>query len=69
MTAHGPDSETYQKTIQEELAPTRYQNTLAFMFETKTPWLISKKALTHPSRQLDYTACWQGLGATSSNVP
>ncbi|MCC5014910.1 MULTISPECIES: homogentisate 1,2-dioxygenase [unclassified Legionella] len=69
MTAHGPDTETYQKTIQEELVPTRYQNTLAFMFETKAPWLISKKALAHPSRQLDYTACWQGLGAASTNVP
>jgi homogentisate 1,2-dioxygenase len=61
MVAHGPDAKTYQHTIQEKLVPIHYQNTLAFMFETKLPWLISEKALA--LRQLNYTDCWQGLRA------
>ncbi|WP_131782977.1 homogentisate 1,2-dioxygenase [Legionella gresilensis] len=61
MTAHGPDSETYKNMIHEEQKPTRYENTLAFMFETSQPWLISEKAYLHPARQQDYSACWRGL--------
>lgn len=61
MTAHGPDSDSYQKAIKEELKPTRYENTLALMFETRLPWLVSEKALNYPTRQLDYSAYWQGL--------
>lgn len=63
MTAHGPDNETYQSVINEELKPSRYKDTLAFMFEARIPWLISKEALAHPSRQLRYSDCWQSLAA------
>lgn len=65
MIAHGPDSATYQAMIKEEQTPTRYENTLAFMFETKKPWNISEEAFNHPSRQLDYSSCWQELGNNS----
>ncbi|ASQ45655.1 Homogentisate 1,2-dioxygenase [Legionella clemsonensis] len=61
MTAHGPDADTYKQVIQEELKPTRYQNTLAFMFEAKHPWLVSEQALSHPSREIKYSTCWQHL--------
>lgn len=61
MTAHGPDNDTYRKVINEELNPTRYQNTLAFMFEAKRPWLISEQAFAHSTRELNYSACWQHL--------
>ncbi|WP_028388498.1 homogentisate 1,2-dioxygenase [Legionella fairfieldensis] len=61
MTAHGPDNETYRQGISQPLNPVRYQDTLAFMFETKNPWLVSEKALVHPARQLDYSDCWQNL--------
>jgi homogentisate 1,2-dioxygenase len=61
MTAHGPDSETYAKASQQQLKPAYYANTLAFMLETKNPWKVTKMAMEHPSRQKDYTACWQGL--------
>lgn len=61
MTAHGPDSETYKNVVNQELKPTYFKNTLAFMFETRTPWLISEKALSHPARQLHYSRCWQDL--------
>ncbi|WP_242604676.1 homogentisate 1,2-dioxygenase [Legionella busanensis] len=61
MTAHGPDSQTYKTMVNEEQKPTRYDNTLAFMFETSQPWLISEKAYMHPARQEDYSSCWRGL--------
>jgi len=61
MTAHGPDTETYNTMIASEQTPQRYENTLAFMFETREPWLISEQAYEHGSRQKDYANCWQGL--------
>ncbi len=61
MAGHGPDHQTYQQAIQEDLKPTRYENTLAFMLESQHPWLITEQALEHPSRQVDYTNCWQGF--------
>ena len=61
MTAHGPDTDTYNTMITAEQKPTRYENTMAFMFETREPWIISDKALVHPSRQQGYTNCWQEL--------
>jgi len=61
MTAHGPDADTYQKASQQQLKPMHFRNTLAFMFESREPWLITEKALEHPARQADYTHCWQEL--------
>jgi len=59
MTPHGPDAETYRLATQEALKPQQYQNTLAFMFESRQPWLVTEEALQHPMRQLDYTTCWK----------
>ncbi|MGQ3891376.1 homogentisate 1,2-dioxygenase [Legionella sp. CNM-4043-24] len=64
MVPHGPDTETYHTTVNEELTPGRYDNTLAFMFETNEVWQVSEAAMAHASRQQDYSACWQGLGLT-----
>ncbi|MBA2651700.1 MAG: homogentisate 1,2-dioxygenase [Tatlockia sp.] len=63
MTAHGPDNASYQEAIKQELKPVHYEETLAFMFETCLPWEISEKALAHPARQSNYSACWQNLQA------
>ncbi len=65
MTAHGPDHQAYQNAIKQKLVPMRYKNSLAFMFEAREPWLISKKALTDPARQVDYSNCWQDLESAS----
>lgn len=63
MTGHGPDKNSYQHAISQDLKPTRYEETLAFMFETRQPWQISEEALRHPARQSNYSACWQNLDA------
>ena len=61
MTPHGPDTTTYQNAIKKTLKPDYYPNTLAFMFESKEPWNVTDVAFNDPSRQKNYTACWQGL--------
>jgi homogentisate 1,2-dioxygenase len=61
MVAHGPDVASYQKAREQELKPERYDNTLAFMFESREPWQVTEKAYQHPTRQMKYTSCWQGL--------
>ncbi|NCT57173.1 MAG: homogentisate 1,2-dioxygenase [Legionella sp.] len=58
MTPHGPDADSYRLAIQKKLKPVCYKNTLAFMFESHLPWLVTEQALQHPMRQLDYTTCW-----------
>lgn len=61
MTAHGPDAVTYQKASNQTLKPQHYPDTLAFMFESKEPWLVTTTAFDHSQLQKNYTACWQGL--------
>lgn len=61
MTAHGPDADSYQKASQQPLKPMNFRNTLAFMFESREPWLITESALSHPTKHASYTDCWQGL--------
>ena len=65
MSNHGPDFMSYQHARRSSLKPTRYKNTLAFMLESRDSWLITEKALNHPSRQIDYTNCWQGFPNTT----
>lgn len=61
MTAHGPDAATYRKASNQHLKPQHYENTLAFMFESREPWRITETALKHPTRQNNYSSCWQDL--------
>ena len=66
MTGHGPDNDTYQKAIAENLKPIHYINTLAFMFESCEPWNVTTNGLKSKNRQLNYTACWQELSSNFS---
>ena len=61
MTGHGPDADTYQNACNQQLKPQHYINTLAFMFESREPWKVTETALSYPTRQQQYTACWQDL--------
>jgi homogentisate 1,2-dioxygenase len=59
MVAHGPDTDVYRKASQKPLKPTYYDNTLAFMFESREPFVMTEKIMSHASRQNNYTQCWQ----------
>ncbi|MDP3560781.1 MAG: homogentisate 1,2-dioxygenase [Legionellaceae bacterium] len=63
MTAHGPDTQSYQAATVQSLKPAYYDNTLAFMFESREPWLVTEETLQHAARQTRYTDCWQGFKA------
>ena len=69
MTAHGPDTYTYQKESERLLKPAHYKNTLAFMFESRDPWQLTETALNHPTRQSEYAKCWQGLKRSFVDAP
>jgi homogentisate 1,2-dioxygenase len=61
MTAHGPDTATFNDATSNDLKPDYYKDTLAFMLETKDPWTYTDLAYKHESRQRNYTECWQGF--------
>lgn len=64
MTPHGPDANSYIKASTQPLKPEQYKNTLAFMFESNLPWLVTERAMNHPSRELTYSHCWKNLKAS-----
>lgn len=61
MAGHGPDAAAFAQASQAALKPVKYENTLAFMFESR--WVIrpTRFALETPTLQQDYWKCWQGL--------
>lgn len=61
MSAHGPDADTFAKASAAELTPQRYENTLAFMFESCSVIRPTKFAMETPALQRDYFECWQQL--------
>lgn len=60
MTPHGPDHVSYEKASSQTLKPD-YYDSLAFMFETREPWLVTEQALHNPALQTQYAKCWQGF--------
>ena len=61
MSAHGPDAGTWAKATAAELKPVRFDDGLAFMFETRAVIRPTRFALETPALQADYDACWQGF--------
>jgi len=61
MTPHGPEADVFKKAIEADLQPQRYENTLAFMFESRYVIAPTKFALETQHRQHDYIKCWDGL--------
>lgn len=58
-SAHGPDAGSHEKASAEKLEPTKIDQTLAFMFETRAPYRVTDFALTPGFLQNDYAECWQ----------
>ncbi|MBT7950738.1 MAG: homogentisate 1,2-dioxygenase [Gammaproteobacteria bacterium] len=61
MTSHGPDLGAFEGASNADLKPTRYEDTLAFMFESRYVIQPTKFALEAVQRQKDYINCWQDL--------
>ncbi len=69
MTPHGPDTESFTSASAAKLGPHRYENTLAFMFETRYLLRVTRHALEGAQRQRDYRECWQGLKKAFDGKP
>ncbi len=61
MSAHGPDTEAYEKAIISELKPVYLENTLAFMFESRYVCKLTEFAMKTAQLQQEYYRCWEGL--------
>ncbi|MCG3160443.1 MAG: Homogentisate 1,2-dioxygenase [Acidobacteria bacterium] len=61
MSAHGPDADAFEKASNADLAPQRYDDTLAFMFESRFVIRPTRFAMETPALQKNYFECWQGL--------
>ncbi|MBQ4810725.1 homogentisate 1,2-dioxygenase [Pseudoalteromonas luteoviolacea] len=61
MSPHGPEADVFEKASNAELEPQRYENTLAFMFESRYVISPTKYALEGKERQPNYADCWKGI--------
>ena len=62
MSGHGPDAETFEKASASDTSkPHKVDDTLAFMFETRTLLRPTRFALESAQLQADYFQCWQNL--------
>ncbi|ALO47398.1 homogentisate 1,2-dioxygenase [Pseudohongiella spirulinae] len=61
MTPHGPEATVFEKASNTELKPERYENTLAFMFESRYVITPTRFAMESECRQRDYSKCWTGI--------
>jgi homogentisate 1,2-dioxygenase len=61
MLAHGPDASGFEKASLAELRPVKLEDTLAFMFETRFPQMVTAFAARAETLQQDYIDCWAGL--------
>lgn len=62
FSPHGPEAAVFEKASHAELKPVRYENTLAFMFESRYVIQPTKFALESEQRQDNYiTESWSGL--------
>ena len=61
MLPHGPDTDAFAAASQAELKPHKLEGTMAFMFETHLPQMVTAWAAGLPERQPDYARCWDGL--------
>jgi homogentisate 1,2-dioxygenase len=61
MSGHGPDADAFEKASGADLAPQKYDDTLAFMFESRYVIRPTRYALETAALQPDYFECWQGL--------
>ncbi len=61
FTAHGPDSNAFNKASNEDLTPKYLANTMAFMFESSLTYHLTQLASVTPKMHKNYLSCWADL--------
>jgi len=69
MLPHGPDAFGFDKATTSNLGPTKLDDTMAFMFETRYPQMVSDFAAGLAELQDDYIDCWNGLDRKFDGTP
>ena len=69
MLAHGPDAFGFDKATQTELKPHKLEDTMAFMFETRFPQMLTRHAAETETLQDDYRDCWSDLKKRFDGTP
>jgi homogentisate 1,2-dioxygenase len=64
LAAHGPDLAVFERASSEDLVPRHTGDGLAFMWESRHVYRVSRFALDAPQRQRDYDAIWSGFPRT-----
>ncbi|PSM16999.1 homogentisate 1,2-dioxygenase [Nitratireductor sp. StC3] len=61
MLAHGPDATGFEKASRADLKPVKLDDTMAFMFETRFPQMLTRFAAELETLQDNYIDCWSDL--------
>ena len=61
MTPHGPDAASFAAASEAALAPEKIENSLAFMLESRYPFMTTSVAMSSASLDQHYVNCWAGL--------
>ena len=69
MLAHGPDAMGFEKASRVDLKPVKLDNTMAFMFETRLPQMLTRYAAELDTMQEDYIDCWSDLKKRFNGTP
>jgi homogentisate 1,2-dioxygenase len=69
MLAHGPDAFGFDKATKSELKPMKLEDTMAFMFETRFPQMLTRYAAESETLQDDYIDCWADLKKRFDGTP
>jgi len=62
MVPHGPDTDAFEKGSAGAQTPTKLDDTLAFMFESRWTFRPTALAMASDTLDRDYARCWAGLG-------
>ncbi|WP_373998333.1 homogentisate 1,2-dioxygenase [Bdellovibrio bacteriovorus] len=60
-SAHGPDVDAFEKASKADLKPHKIVDTMAFMFESRIPYMVTDFAMGKGFIQEDYQDCWQSF--------
>ncbi len=69
MLPHGPDRDAFEAATNAQLRPTRMDNTMSFMFETRFPQHLTRFAAEEAPLQHDYIDCWAPLARKFDGTP
>ena len=69
MLPHGPDRDAFDAATNAPLQPSKLDNTMSFMFETRFPQHLTEYAAREAPLQDNYAECWTSLSKKFNGTP